>query len=403
MAPVSHTRGRRGGRAVLAAAGAVVALGSAGCSIDLSHLRPGGGGEEEPSPEAAEPVAAAPLVEEALTSLAAYPALTATGQVAESVGSADVRDTSLTVADSGTASGTVRANGIEAELISADSKLFIRAAEDFWLDQGVFSPDFDDFDGNWVRASTAQAGFDPGTTLAPPELSTALGEIGLDSEEAVEENLDGTLTYRIDLAGEHNQMWINAETNQVQRIAIEELVPEEAESGPQVRLDLAEADTAAVEELYDGVIATTEEELTGSRDARIEVGWDGSPSMACEEGPDCTWSGTVRDAGGDGSGTVTVRMDVTFSNADIGEQTCDDSGSLEAGSTLELSCGANYNIVSAEQQTYPIDGEAQLSTYGLTSGQQEETLTELNEQRATTLSGGGSPSEEAEEGEESGN
>ncbi|MFD6952992.1 hypothetical protein A6A08_13295 [Nocardiopsis sp. TSRI0078] len=402
MAPVSHIRGRRGGRAALAAAGAVVALGLAGCSIDLSHLRPGGGGEPEPSPEAAEPVAAAPLVEEALAGLATYPALTATGQVAESVDSADVRDTSLTVADTGTASGTIRANGVEAELISADSKLFIRAAENFWLDQGVFGPDFDDFDGNWVRASAAQAGFDPSTTLAPPELSAALGAIELESEEAVEENLDGTLTYRIDLAGERNQMWINAETNQVQRIAIEELVPEEAETGPQVRLDLAEADTAAAEELYDGVVATAEEELTGSRDARIEVGWDGSPDMSCEEGPDCTWSGTVRDAGGDGSGTVTVRMDVTFSNADIGEQTCEDSGNLEAGGTLELACSANYNIVSAEQQTYPIDGEAQLSTYGLTGGQQEEMLANLDEQREATLSGGASPSESAEE-EEGGN
>ena len=397
MAPVSHITGRRGGRVALAAAGAVVALGLSGCSIDLSHLRPGGGGEEEPSPEAAEPVAAAPLMEQALADLAAYPALTATGQVAESVGSADVRDASLTVADGGTASGTIRANGIEAELISADGRMFLRAAEDFWLDQGVFSPDFDDFDGNWVRASSAQAGFNPSVSLAPPELSAILGGIELDSEEAVEENLDGTLTYRIDLAGERNQVWINAETSQIQRIAIEELVPEEAETGPQVRLDLAEAETAAVEELYDGVTAATEEELTSSRDARIEVGWEGSPSMTCEDGPNCTWTGTVRDAGGDGSGEVAVSMAVTFSNADIGEQTCEDSGTLEAGGTLELSCSADYNIVSSVQQTYPIDGEAQLSTRGLTGGQQEEMLTALAEQREATLSGGASPSEEASE------
>lgn len=394
MAPVSHTRGRRGGRAVLAAAGAVVALGLTGCSIDLSHLRPGGGGEEEPSTEAAEPVDAAPLMEEALADLAAYPALTATGQVADSVGSADVRDASLTVADSGTTSGTIRANSIEAELLGADGKLFMRAAEDFWLDQGVFGPDFDDFDGNWVRASAAQAGFNPSAALAPAELSAILGGIELDAEEAVEENLDGTLTYRVDLAGERNQVWINAETKQIQRIAIEELVPEDAETGPQVRLDLAEADTAAVEELYDGVITAAEDELSSSRDARIEVGWEGSPEMSCEEGPDCTWSGTVHDANGDGSGEVAVRMDVTFSNADIGEQTCDDSGTLEAGGTLELSCSADYEIVSSTQQSYTIDGEAQLSTRGLTGGQQEDMLANLQEQRETTLEGGSAPSEE---------
>ncbi|WP_285732259.1 hypothetical protein [Nocardiopsis sp. ATB16-24] len=394
MAPVSHIRGRRGARVASAAAGTVLALGLAGCSIDLSGLRSGGEAEEEPSPEAAEPVAAAPLLEEALADLAAYPALTATGQVADSVGSSDIRDTSLTVADSGAAGGTIRANDAEAEVISADGRIFLRAAEDFWLDQGVFGPDFDDFDGNWVRASSAQAGFDPSATLAPPELSAILGGKELESEEAVEENLDGTLTYRIDLAGERDQVWINAETNQIQRIAIEELVPEEAESGPQVRLDLAEADTAAVEELYDGIITTTEEELTDSRDARIEVNWDGSPDMSCEEGPHCTWSGTVRDAGGDGSGTVHVRMDVTFSNDEIGEQTCQDSGSLEAGGTLDLSCSADYAIVSSDPQTYQIGGESKLSTRGLTGGRQEEMLANLNEQREATLSGDSSPEEE---------
>ncbi|GAA1453671.1 hypothetical protein [Nocardiopsis tropica] len=401
MAPVSHFRGRRARRSALAATSAIAVLGLTACSIDLSSLRPGGG-EEEPSPEPAEPVAAAPLLESALADLAAYPALTATGQVAETVGSSEVRDASLTVADTGATSGTIRANSVEADVLAADGKLFIRAVEDFWLDQGVFGPDFDDFNENWVRSSAAQAGLNPSTTLAPPELSATLAAIELDSEEAVEENLDGTLTYRIDLAGERNQVWINAETEQVQRIAIEELVPEGAETGPQVRLDLAEADTAAVEELYDGIITTAEDDLTGSRDARIEVGWDGNPEMNCEDGPNCTWSGTVRDAGGDGSGEVTVRMDVTFTNADIGEQTCDDGGTLEAGATLDLSCSADYNIVSSTQQSYTIDGEAQLSTRGLTGGQQEEMLTALAEQREATLAGGAAPSEE-ESAEDGGN
>lgn len=401
MAPVIHNRLRRGGRTVLAAAGATVVLGLAGCSIDLSNLRPGGG-EEEPSPEPAEPVAAAPLVEQALTDLAGYQGLVATGQVAESVG-ADVRDASLTVADGGAANGTIRSGSIEADLISADGRIFIRALEDFWLDQGVFAPDFDEFGGNWVRASGAQAGIDPSAVLAPPVLAEILGDIELESDEAVEENLDGTLTHRIDLAGERNQMWIDAESGQIKRIAIEELVAPEAESGPQVRLDLAEADTAAVEELYDGVIAATTDELGSSRDARIEVGWEGQAEMTCEDGPNCTWSGTVRDAAGTGSGTVAVRMDVTFSNSEIGEQTCDDSGNLEAGGTLDLSCSADYNIVSQTQQTYTIDGNATLSTRGLPGSQQESMLEALNEQREATLSGGGEPADEESEEDGGGN
>ena len=399
MAPVSHSRCRSSRRWMLAAASAGVALGLAGCSIDLSHLRPGDGGEEEPAPETSEPVAAAPLLEEALADLAAYPALTATGQVAESVG-ADVQDTTLTVADGGAASGTIRVNGVEGELVQADNKLYVNSTEGFWLDQGVFGPDFDDFDGNWVRSTTAQAGINPAAVLAPPQLAEILGTLEVEDEEATEENLDGTLTHKIDLVGERNQLWINAETNQIQRIEIEELVPEDADTGPQVRLDLEEADETAVGELYDGLVTTAEDELTGSRDARIEVGWESSPTMDCEPGPHCTWSNTVHDAGGDGSGTVHVRMDVTFSNDDIGDQECSDNGNLEAGGTLELSCDADYNIVSSTQQSYEIGGEASLITRGLTGGQQEEMLAALEEQRETTLAGGGGESEEAEEPED---
>ena len=62
-------------------------------------------------------------------------------------------------------------------------------------------------------------------------------------------------------------------------------------------------------------------------------------------------------------------MDVTFSNDDIGDQECSDTGKLEAGSTLELSCDADYNIVSSTQQSYEINGEAALVTRGLTGGQ----------------------------------
>ncbi|RKS10694.1 hypothetical protein DFP74_6469 [Nocardiopsis sp. Huas11] len=396
MAPVSHIRGRRSGRWALAAAGAALALAATGCSI-LDDLRPGGGGEEEPTPEAAEPVDAAPLLEEALADLAEYPALTASGQVAASVGG-DVRDTSLTVTDSGATNGTVSANDIEGDLVSADGKLYIRAAEDFWLDQGVFGPDFDDFDENWVRATGGQAGINPAATLAPPVLAEILGGLELDSEEATEENLEDVLTYRVDLAGERNQLWINAESGQIQRIAIEELVPPEAERGPQVRLDLAEADTAAAEEVYDTLTTLAEDELTGSRDARVEVAWDGQPAMNCEPGPNCTWSGTVRDAGGASSGTVTVQMAVTFSNDELGNQECSDSGGLEAGGTLEMSCSANYDSVGDE--TYTIDGSAQLSTRGLTSGQQEEMLTALDEQRAATVSGGSEEETEGTEGSE---
>ncbi|GHC93643.1 hypothetical protein GCM10007079_43280 [Nocardiopsis terrae] len=391
MAPVTRNRGPRAysvdtgsgsRRLALAAVSTITALGLAGCGL--------GGGDEEPEPteEAAEPVEAAPLLEEALTDLAAYPALTAEGQVAPTVGG-NIQETTLTVADGGASSGTVRANGIEAELVAADDKLFLRADEEFWLDKGVFGPDSDQFGGTWVRSSAEQAGINPQNTLAPPTLSTILEGIGLEDEEAVEENLDDTRAYRIDLDGERNQLWIDAETNQILRIEIEELVPEGGETGPQVRLDLARADETAAEELYTGLTTTVEEELTSSRDARIEVSWDGQPAMECEEGPHCTWSGTLRDAGASGSGTVLVRMDVTFSQEEIGDQECSDNGALEAGGTLDLACDANYDITTPEPRTYDdIQGEARLSTSGLSSDQQQEMLTALAEQREATLSGG---------------
>ncbi|WP_026115760.1 hypothetical protein [Nocardiopsis kunsanensis] len=394
MAPVSHSRSRRSGRWLLAATSAVAMLGLAGCSIDLSHLAPGGDEEDEPTAEESEPVPAEPLLESALADLAGYPALTADGQIAESVG-ADVQDVSLTVADGGAASGTLRLNEAEAEVAQADEKLYVKAAESFWLDKGVFGPDFDDFEDNWVRSNVTQVGVNPASSLTPPALSQIIEGIGLESDEAEEENLDGDLTHKIDLAGERNQLWVDAETEQIKRIEIEELTPEGADTGPQVRLDLAEADEAAVNELYDGLVTTAEDELTGSRDARVEVGWSGAPEMDCEAGPLCTWTGTVHDAGGDGVGNVAVRMDVTFTNDEIGEQECDDSGTLEAGSGLELSCEVNYNIVSETEQSYEINGEAQLVTRGLTGGQQEEMLAALDEQREATLNGGAEETEGA--------
>lgn len=371
-------------------------LGLAGCSIDLSHLRPGGDEEDESAAEETEPVAAAPLLESALADLADYPALVADGQIAESVG-ADVQDASLTVADGGAASGTLRLNEVEAEVAQADDKLYVKSAESFWLDKGVFGPDFDDFEDNWVRSNVTQVGINPASTLTPSALARIIEEIGVEGEEAEEENLDGELTQKIDLAGERNQLWVDAETEQIKRIEIEELTAEGADTGPQVRLDLAEADEAAVNELYDGLVTTAGDELTGSRDARVEIGWSGSPEMDCEEGPLCTWTGTVHDAGGDGAGTVAVRMDVTFTNDDIGDEECNDSGNLEADDTLELSCEADYNIVSETQESYEIGGEAELVTRGLTGGQQEDMLAALDEQREATLGGGAEETEGADE------
>lgn len=403
MAPVTRNRGRTGGRGrlALAAVGTIAALGLAGCGFG------GDDDDVQPTEDAAEPVDAAPLLEEALADLAGYPALTADGQVALTVGG-DIQETTMTVADGGASSGTVRANGVEAEMVAADSKIFLRAGEEFWLDKGVFGPDSDQFDGNWVRSSTSQAGINPQNTLAPPALAAILEGIGLEGDEAVEENLDDTRAYKIDLNGERNQLWVDAETNQILRIEVEELVPEDGETGPQVRLDLAQADEAAAEELYTSLTTTTEEELNSSRDARIEVSWDGQPEMECDDGPHCTWSGTVRDAGAADSGTVLVRMDVTFSQEEIGDEECSDNGALEANGTLALSCDSNYNIVTPEPQTYEdIQGEARLSTLGLSTDQQEAMLAALAEQREATLAGDtedeeGAEDEEGTEGETGG-
>lgn len=388
MAPVSPSRRRSGGPLGLAAAVAAITIGAAGCSIDLSHLRPGGGQEEEPPEATAEPVAAAPVLEEALAELAGYPALSVQGQIAESPG-AQVQDASVVVADSGAASGTIRQEGAEAQLIGADGRLFIKAPDVFWLDKGVFGPDFGDYTDNWVRVSGSQAGIDPAAVLAPPLLSEILSGIGLGSEDALEENLDGTPAYRIDLEGEKNRMWVDAEDGLPLRIEIEQLAPEDADSGPQVRLDLSEPEPEQIEELYDGLLATAEEELSSSRDARIEVGWEGQADMDCEDGPACRIFGTVRDVGTSGQGKIRVRMDASFTNDELGEQTCSDSGTLEAGGTLEVSCGVNYNLTSTQPRQYEINGEAVLSTRGLTEGAQEEMIEALTEQREATLSADG--------------
>src|SRR5690625_3208740 len=110
MAPANPSHRRSSGPLRFAAIAPTLAVGFAGCSIDLSDLRPGGGGESEEAPD---PVEAAPLLTEALDALTGSPAVAVQGEIGAADGS-DAKDVSFTVTDSGATTGTVQEGENEA-------------------------------------------------------------------------------------------------------------------------------------------------------------------------------------------------------------------------------------------------------------------------------------------------
>ncbi len=400
MAPANHTDRRSRGPFRFVAIAAVLAIGVSGCSIDLSNLRPGGGAETTQSPEPAE---AGPLLDEALTTLSESPAVTAQGEFGSSDGG-DAKESTFTVTDSGATTGTVQEGENEIQVMEGDNKLFIQAPEDYWLGQGSFNPDSDQYGDSWVRVNDTSFGINPGGSLAPAELASALEQLSPASQEATPENLDGTSAYAIDLEGEENRVWVTEEEpHQLLRIEIAELVPEEGESGPRVRMNLSEPETADVEKVYDDLLTWADEEVGSSRDARLEFAWDGQLDMECETGGECTVSGTVSDqTTGEASGKVQVRMDATFENDELGEMECDDSTSLEAGDSADLSCSVNYDLEpSSSPQEYEVGGEGVLSTRGLSGDASDELASTLESEREATLDGGGQEASEEDEDTES--
>lgn len=430
MAPVKSSRRRSGRPLAYAATAAAVALVAAGCNLDLSDLRPGGGEETQ---EQAEPVEAAPVLQSALERLASSDAVAVQGKLAAGGEGEGVNDAALTVTSSGAVQGTYKEGENEAEVLEGEGRLFLKAPDEFWLDQDIANPDSDQYGGSWVRVSNGQLGLDPGAHLAPAELSAALEGLGTASDEARLEDLDGTPAYRVDLGGgDQNRVWISEdEPHTLLRMEIEDLAAaqggsgadagggeeeggeeaspdasaEDAASGARVQFDLTEPEAADVEGVYDAAIAAAEEDLTSSRDARAEVGWESDLDLSCEVGGACTISGTAEDGsdGGD-EGKVIVRMDATFSNDELGEKKCDTTETLEIGGTVGVSCSVDFALEpSTEEKDYEINGSARLSTRGLSSGAAEKMAGELEKQKkALSESDGGggdaSPEESPSEG-----
>ncbi|MBB6173059.1 hypothetical protein HNR23_003119 [Nocardiopsis mwathae] len=380
---------------------AALALGASGCAIDLSGLRPGG--DEEPSPSPT-PVDAKPVLDAAVKALGEMPAVAVQGQVAPSgEDQGAVNEVALTVTGSGAVSGTVQENENEAQVMEADDKLFINAPAEYWLDQDVANPDSDKYAGSWVRVSGGQLGMDPSEVLAPGKLAGILGGLAPAEDTATLENLDGTSAYRVDLdGGEKNRVWISEEEPyRLLRMEIEELNPEDGDGGPRTRLNFAEPESADVDKVYDDLIAAAEDDLTGSRDARVPVAWESQLKLDCATGGKCTVSGTVKDdsSGGDeAEGTVLVRLDATLENDELGEKKCDDTASLKAGSTAKVSCSVDYALgASSTPKSYEVTGQGLLSTRGLSGKQKDELVTSLKEQKKTAQEGGGEQSDDSED------
>lgn len=382
---------------LVAALGALV-LTSSGCAIDLSHLRPGG--EETQAQDDTED--AAPLAEAALQDLSQWPAAQFEGRMAES-GDAPPFDVSFTVANSGAAQGDVTLSETPAEVLQVDGMMFVTAGDDYWLEHSqTFNVDSDSYGDHWVRVDSSQFGMSFGETLAPPDLAEALQQLVPSSGQAEPDEVDGTEAYRVQLDG--GEMWVSAsEPHQVLRIQIAELGGEE--SGLRTDVTVQPLDEAGVTEFFDSVISTAGD-LGGARDSRLTINWDGELDMQCATGGECTVTGTVVDTSGDApDATIRVRMDATFSNDELGDLECNDSGSLDTGGEVELSCAVNYDLApSANPQTYDVSGEAQLSTRSLGGGQVDDTVSSLEDQRDAAMEPEASPSEdEGGSGDDEGN
>lgn len=394
---MSVVRRGRGPLLVLSA----VALASSGCAIDLSHLRPGG---DEPPPEE-ESVDAAPIAEAAVEELSQWPAVLVNGRMAD--GEDDPFDVEFAVTDTGTVQGSVDVGDSVAEVMEVDDRLFVSGDDTFWLEQAsFFNVDSDSYPENWVRMKANHFGLDFRSVFAPGELSEILSAQvpAAGAADAVEEEVDGTDAYRLPLEG--GDIWVStAEPYEILRIQIAELAPlDDGDAALRTDITLERPDTPAIEEMYD-TATTTAEDLGSARDSRIEVGWDGELDMECATGGVCTVSGTVDDVTvEDVSGETRVRMDASFVNDELGELTCNDSGGLEAGGSVDLSCSVDYELAaSANPQSYEVSGEAELSTRSLSGGQVDETVESLEDQRESTLEkaeGGGEDSEDEDDGGE---
>lgn len=369
----------------LAGVTAVLGLGTAGCAIDLSHLRPGAGEETEPTPEA---IDAAPLAESALAELAERPALRVTGQMAP--GSDDPWEVELVVADTGTAGGTYTADDDEVEVMEVDDRLFVLAGDTFWLTQASsFSPDAEAYPDNWVRVPGDTLGADLRAVFTPANLSEILGEQVPGDATAVEDDVDGTPAYRISLTG--GEMWVaQDDPNELLRLQMAELEsPEDAGNAVRADVTFEAPDSTEIEEFYDGLVAEAED-LGGARDSRMNVAWDDDISLDCsDDNGTCTVAGTIVDlTGAAEDDTTRARMDATVSVDSLGEKDCRDTQSLEGGGTVDVSCTVDFSAELADipaNQTLDVEGEALLSTRALSGGQVDDTVELLEEQRDDIL------------------
>ncbi|PSK95623.1 hypothetical protein CLV63_11456 [Murinocardiopsis flavida] len=395
MAPARPSQRRSHGPLTLAAASTVLALGLTGCSLDLSHLAPGGLGSS-PSPT---PVAAGPVAKDAMATLAEAPAVAVQGQTADSGG--QPRETTLTVADSGAASGTVDVEGSEVKVIEIDQQLYVSGDDAFWLGQSAFNPDSDSYADNWVRVKPDVLGIDPQAVLAPAQLAEIITGMIPEKGKAVEEKLDGKAVYRIDL-GKKNKIWVTKEKpHTLLRMEIEELAPVEGgDLTTRTQMNVSTPAAADIEKMYDDIASTVKDDLGSSRDSRIEVTWDGQLDMKCQTGGKCSVTGKVKDNGvaADGEDKIQVRMDAKFTNSSLGDKKCDDSGTLEVGGTTSLSCSVDYALAaSTNPQSYQINGEGLLSTRGVSGKGKDALAKKVKEQRKTTLEkAGGAPASPSE-------
>ncbi|MQY06103.1 hypothetical protein ACRB68_41830 [Actinomadura sp. RB68] len=157
-------------RRLVAAAGAVVVLAGGGAAVfALTSGDDGGAGGKGPGRKAAP--AAPAWAREAGRQIAALPGVRYDGTITENGRALRL---ALRVTRAGSASGTLTAGGLRADLVTVDGITYLKAGEPFWRTYGGETAQPGNYSGRWTKAPASLPGIDVRDVLGPAAIAKLL-------------------------------------------------------------------------------------------------------------------------------------------------------------------------------------------------------------------------------------
>ncbi|RKS68429.1 hypothetical protein BZB76_6694 [Actinomadura pelletieri DSM 43383] len=104
----------------------------------------------------------------------------------------------LRVTPAGSATGTLTAGALRADVVAVDGVTYVKASPVFWRDYIGETRQPDYYAGRWAKAPASLPGFDIPGVLGPKAIAQALTRA---SKKTPTENVNGVPAYRVDTAG----------------------------------------------------------------------------------------------------------------------------------------------------------------------------------------------------------